>query len=54
MIQEISSIFTVANSLWNNLLEPVGTKATTWNDIFYKFHCPTPEKPYLATMLNSK
>jgi len=34
MIQEISSIFTVANSLWNNLLEPVGTKATTWNDIF--------------------
>jgi len=53
MIQEISSIFSVANNLWNNLLEPVGTKVTG-NDIFKKFHCPTPERPYLATMLNSK
>ncbi|XP_011688726.1 PREDICTED: phospholipase B1, membrane-associated isoform X2 [Wasmannia auropunctata] len=42
-----------ANSLWNNLLEPVGAKTETWDEPFRKFYCPTPERPYLATMLNS-
>lgn len=54
IIQEIFSIFVDANSLWNNLLEPVGAKTKTWYNIFEKFHCPTPERPYLATMLNSQ
>ncbi|TGZ57433.1 hypothetical protein DBV15_11347, partial [Temnothorax longispinosus] len=42
----------IANSLWNNLFEPVGAKSTRWNN--NKFRCPTQEKPYLTTMLNSK
>ncbi|XP_011637054.1 phospholipase B1, membrane-associated-like [Pogonomyrmex barbatus] len=42
-----------ASSLWNNLLEPVGTKMTKWHKPFDNFHCPTPERPYLATILNS-
>ncbi|XP_071637871.1 phospholipase B1, membrane-associated-like [Temnothorax longispinosus] len=42
----------LANSLWNNLFEPVGAKSTRWNN--NKFRCPTQEKPYLTTMLNSK
>ncbi|EZA61436.1 Phospholipase B1, membrane-associated [Ooceraea biroi] len=43
-----------ANSLWNNLLAPVGTKETKLHGLFERFHCPTPERPYLATMLNSR
>ncbi|TGZ38865.1 phospholipase B1, membrane-associated-like [Temnothorax longispinosus] len=41
-----------ANGLWNNLLEPVGAKSTKWSN--YEFRCPTPKRPYLTTMLNSK
>ncbi|XP_077262344.1 phospholipase B1, membrane-associated isoform X2 [Temnothorax americanus] len=41
-----------ANGLWNNLLEPVGAKSMKWNN--YEFRCPTPKRPYLTTMLNSK
>ncbi|XP_018359808.1 PREDICTED: phospholipase B1, membrane-associated-like isoform X1 [Trachymyrmex cornetzi] len=43
-----------ANGLWNNLLETVGAKSTTWSELFHKFDCPTLERPYLATTLNSK
>ncbi|KYN40535.1 Phospholipase B1, membrane-associated [Trachymyrmex septentrionalis] len=43
-----------ANGLWNNLLETVGAKSMTWIEPFHKFHCPTLERPYLATALNSK
>ncbi|XP_018404144.1 PREDICTED: phospholipase B1, membrane-associated-like, partial [Cyphomyrmex costatus] len=42
-----------ANGLWNNLLETVGTKSTTWHELFHKFLCPTLERPYLTTKLNS-
>ncbi|XP_071636930.1 phospholipase B1, membrane-associated-like isoform X1 [Temnothorax longispinosus] len=48
--QKTNALF--ANSLWNNLLEPVGAKSTKWSN--NKFHCPTPERLYLTTMLNSK
>ncbi|XP_025992478.2 phospholipase B1, membrane-associated isoform X1 [Solenopsis invicta] len=43
-----------ANGLWNNLFEPVSAKTMTWETLFHKFHCPTPERPYLTTMLNSQ
>ncbi|XP_011161176.1 phospholipase B1, membrane-associated [Solenopsis invicta] len=43
-----------ANSLWNNLLEPVGAKSMSWENVFHKFYCPTPERPFLTTMLNSQ
>ncbi|XP_012527812.1 phospholipase B1, membrane-associated isoform X2 [Monomorium pharaonis] len=44
----------IANILWNNLLEPVGAKDTNFTEIFHKFNCPTPKRPYLATIKNSK
>ncbi|XP_012527810.1 phospholipase B1, membrane-associated [Monomorium pharaonis] len=44
----------IANKFWNNLFEPVGAKTTNLENLFHKFYCPTPERPYLATMLNSK
>ncbi|XP_012219356.1 phospholipase B1, membrane-associated [Linepithema humile] len=43
-----------ANGIWNNLLEPVGSKKTKWSNLFESFHCPTSERPYLTTILNSK
>ncbi|XP_014485906.1 PREDICTED: phospholipase B1, membrane-associated-like isoform X2 [Dinoponera quadriceps] len=43
-----------ANGLWNNLFEPVGIKTTYWQDLFERFLCPTPERPYLATLQNSQ
>ncbi|KAK3918837.1 Phospholipase B1, membrane-associated [Frankliniella fusca] len=43
-----------ANALWNNMLEPVGGKATDWSDIFNPFHCPSEEHPYLYTARNSR
>ncbi|XP_063239303.1 phospholipase B1, membrane-associated-like [Bacillus rossius redtenbacheri] len=42
-----------ANSLWNNLLEPVGKKTTAWDKPFRTFKCPTPEQPYFYTSENS-
>ncbi|XP_014467561.1 PREDICTED: phospholipase B1, membrane-associated-like [Dinoponera quadriceps] len=44
----------IANGLWNNLLEPVGVKTKSWQDLFERFLCPTPERPYLATLQNSQ
>lgn len=35
-------------------MEPVGRKSTTWNNLFEKFLCPTPENPYVATSKNSQ
>lgn len=44
-----------AYSLWNNLLEPVGTKMTMiMQSSTETFKCPTSERPYLATMQNSR
>ena len=42
----------MGRSLWNNLLQPVGRKATDWRkDV--PFLCPSKTRPYLATRLNS-
>ncbi|XP_032667596.1 phospholipase B1, membrane-associated-like [Odontomachus brunneus] len=43
----------LANSLWNNMLEPIGVKTTYWQNLFEKFLCPTPDRPYFATLINS-
>jgi len=43
----------MARALWNNMLSPVGQKATSWSRS-PPFLCPSPESPYLATRLNSK
>ncbi|XP_046738835.1 phospholipase B1, membrane-associated isoform X2 [Diprion similis] len=42
-----------ANALWNNLMEPVGRKSREWYDLFTRFLCPTPKRPYISTMKNS-
>lgn len=46
-------IVTVANSLWNNLLQPVGRKQITETRLFDYFICPTEENPYIFTKRNS-
>lgn len=41
------------NALWNNMLEPVGRKSTSWKREFSEFNCPTEERPFFATAANS-
>ncbi|XP_003484539.1 phospholipase B1, membrane-associated-like isoform X1 [Bombus impatiens] len=43
----------LANNLWNNLLEPVGNKSSTWTPLYERFLCPTSERPFLMTRENS-
>ncbi|EZA61435.1 Phospholipase B1, membrane-associated [Ooceraea biroi] len=45
-----------ASSLWESLFQPVGAKMThpSEHPPSETFFCPTMEKPYLATMLNSR
>ncbi|XP_066589738.1 phospholipase B1, membrane-associated-like [Prorops nasuta] len=43
-----------SNSLWNSMLMPVGEKPRNWAPLFSKFLCPTKERPYLATTVNSR
>ncbi|XP_059972914.1 phospholipase B1, membrane-associated [Mesoplodon densirostris] len=46
----------MATALWNNMLEPVGQK-TTSNNFTYsrtKLKCPSPGRPYLCTLRNSR
>ncbi|XP_049820402.1 phospholipase B1, membrane-associated isoform X2 [Aethina tumida] len=43
----------IANSLWNNLLQPVGRKQITETRLFDYFICPTEENPYIFTKRNS-
>jgi phospholipase B1 len=42
-----------AVGLWNNMLQPVGKKATTWR-IGEDIICPSEEQPYIFTSKNSK
>uniref|UniRef100_H2XPU5 Uncharacterized protein n=2 Tax=Ciona intestinalis TaxID=7719 RepID=H2XPU5_CIOIN len=41
-----------AVNLWNNMMEPVGSKTTVWGITDLK--CPTQENPYIFTSKNSK
>ena len=41
-----------AKGLWNNLLQPVGQKSNSTN-LYTPFLCPSKERPYLATSVNS-
>ncbi|EEB20299.1 phospholipase B, plb1, putative [Pediculus humanus corporis] len=36
-----------ANALWNNLMEPPGSKTKNWDTEFLKLKCPTEEQPYI-------
>jgi len=40
-----------ARALWNNMLQPVGRKSSSWQ-LDGKFYCPTSRRPYLATNKN--
>ncbi|XP_078619810.1 phospholipase B1, membrane-associated-like [Branchiostoma floridae x Branchiostoma japonicum] len=42
-----------AKALWNNMLEPVGSKRTDWH-VGEPFECPTEERPYFGTAKNSR
>ncbi|XP_058066871.1 phospholipase B1, membrane-associated-like isoform X1 [Anopheles bellator] len=42
-----------SNALWNNMLEPVGGKAMSWEREFTRFKCPSAEMPFLRTPENS-
>ena len=42
----------MARALWNNMLTPIGLKATSWSRD-PPFLCPSTSSPYLATRLNS-
>lgn len=41
------------NALWNNLLEPFNNKTQLWKQEFEDFKCPTEERPFLTTKMNS-
>lgn len=43
----------VANALWNNMMEPVGQKTIDWSKELERFICPTDEFPYIRTWKNS-
>lgn len=45
-------LFLVANSLWNNIMEPLEEKTKYMVDFKEKFTCPTSERPYIATRGN--
>ena len=46
---------TVANGLWNNMMQPVGRKSKETDKLpFEKFLCPTEEHPFIFTSKNSE
>lgn len=50
----LSFVISVSNALWNNMLQPVGSKSQVWNKTFETFLCPTVENPYIYTIKNSR
>lgn len=44
----------VANALWNNMLEPVGNKTRGWRPLMKNFLCPSEKTPYFFTKKNSE
>ncbi|XP_053688658.1 phospholipase B1, membrane-associated [Sabethes cyaneus] len=42
-----------SNALWNNMLEPLGRKSSTWGQEFSSFKCPSSDTPYFRTAGNS-
>jgi len=40
-------------ALWNNMMEPVGEKSTSWSPDEKHVKCPSQERPYFATYQNS-
>lgn len=44
---------TVANSIWNNMMEPYGSKSSNSLKLFDRFLCPTENAPYIFTWQNS-
>lgn len=48
-------LFSGANLLWNNMLEPVGNKTEKGlPEILKKILCPTENAPYIFTNINSR
>ncbi|KAM8707663.1 hypothetical protein ACLKA7_014745 [Drosophila subpalustris] len=43
-----------ANAIWNNMLEMEGEKSGFNPHLFEKFRCPTEERPFLITRVNSR
>lgn len=43
----------LAKALWDNMLEPVGSKSETWPDFGGPIHCPPEDNPFLPTAKNS-
>ena len=41
-----------AVGLWNNIVQPIGRKSTTWI-LGEQLVCPTNDRPYLYTKKNS-
>lgn len=51
----VSFLFSGANLLWNNMLEPVGRKTENGlPKIMEKVLCPTENAPYIFTNVNSR
>jgi hypothetical protein len=42
-----------ANGVWNNMLEPVGSKTLGLRKLWKEFKCPTMQNPYFYTNYNS-
>jgi hypothetical protein len=43
-----------ANALWNNMLEPVGSKTLGLSKLWKTFKCPSLQNPYFYTNYNSR
>lgn len=51
--QKRTILLSVANDLWNSLLEPLGNKQPASRKEFTRISCPTNKHPYIYTRRNS-